>query len=95
MDEFNATIEGFIEHIDYMVEKAGIDHVALGFDFCDFLSFDATSSFSEENKATKGLEDASKSKDVIDLLIKRGYKYEDIEKIAYKNIEKVFKLSIS
>jgi membrane dipeptidase len=95
VDEFNATIEGFIEHIDYMVEKAGIDHVALGFDFCDFLSFDATSSFSEENKATKGLEDASKSKDVIDLLLKRGYKHEDIEKITYKNIEKVFKLSIS
>ena len=36
-----------------------------------------------------GLEDASKAQDVISELRKRGYKEEDIRKIAYENFMRV------
>jgi len=85
LDEVNPTIYKFVEHIDYVVEKIGIDYVALGFDYCDFLG----------EKVTSGLEDASKSEKVIELLIKKGYKEEDIEKIMYKNIKRVFKHTLN
>ncbi|MDW5299046.1 MAG: dipeptidase [Sedimentibacter sp.] len=88
----NPTVEHLANHIDYIAELVGIDSIGLGFDFCDFLQGDTTASFQDsESTAAIGLEDAAKIPALIDILVKRGYKTEDIEKIAYKNYERVIK----
>jgi membrane dipeptidase len=66
------------DHIDKVVEIAGIDHVGFGSDF------DGVSNL------PIGLEDASKLPDLIEELLKRGYSEEDIAKICYKNIFRVW-----
>lgn len=88
--EQKPSVEKLANHIDYIAELVGIDYIGFGFDFCDYLNSE-TLSFSESDCfATPGLEDASKVPNLLDILIKRGYKNEDIEKIAYKNIMRVF-----
>lgn len=79
-------------HIDYMVSLIGIDHVACGFDFCDFLENDALGSFSSNTNAiTKNFEDATQANNLFKELTSRGYKTEDLQKIAYKNYFNLFK----
>ena len=75
------TIERYVNHIDHMVELAGIKHVGIGFDFCEYLYADRTGS----DMNPLGLEDASKAQNVIEELRRRGYKEADIRKIAYEN----------
>lgn len=73
-------------HIDHMVEIMGIDHVGFGFDFCDYLESDTMSSFAEDESAnTIGFENITKVPCMLEILKSRGYKQEDIQKIAYKN----------
>lgn len=66
------------DHIDRVVQIAGIDHVGLGSDF------DGVSNL------PIGLEDSSKLPDLIHELLKRDYKEEDIAKICYRNIFRVW-----
>ena len=33
----NATLDDFIEILEYLKEKIGIEHIALGFDFMDYI----------------------------------------------------------
>lgn len=90
IDEQHPTAERLVDHIDYIVNLVGIDHVNFGFDFCNYLDSERLS-FSEcASTATLDLEDASKIPGLLTILQKRGYKKEDIEKIAYKNILRVF-----
>ena len=44
-----------------------------------------------DNSNTRGLENATKVKNLIELLGQRGYSKEDIEKISYKNFYRVMK----
>ena len=67
-------------HFDHVVKLVGIDHVAFGSDYDgvgDTLPY--------------GLKDASTFPNLIYHLLKRGYSEEDIEKICYKNIWRVWK----
>ena len=73
-----ATVADFADHIDHVVNIAGIDHVGLGSDF------DGVSNL------PIGLEDASKLPDLIHELLKRGYSPEDIEKICSENVFRVW-----
>lgn len=66
------------DHIDRVVQIAGIDHVGLGSDF------DGVSNL------PIGLEDSSKLPDLIHELLKRDYTEEDIAKICYRNIFRVW-----
>ncbi|MCG0275355.1 MAG: dipeptidase [Thermosediminibacteraceae bacterium] len=92
IDEVNPSVEKLARHIDYIAELVGIDYVSFGFDFCDFLAGTTAAALLDgETSATKGLEDASKIPDFVELLVKRGYSDEDIQKIAYGNIERVIK----
>lgn len=89
IDEQHPTAEKLIDHIDYIVNLVGVDYVNFGFDFCNYLTPESLS-FSEcASTATLDLEDASKIPNLLTSLQKRGYKKEDIEKIAYKNIMRV------
>jgi membrane dipeptidase len=74
-----ADITEVVDHIDRVVALAGIDHVGIGSDYDgvgDSLPY--------------GLKDASSYPNLIFHLLKRGYSEEDIEKICYKNVWRVW-----
>ncbi len=66
-------------HIDHVVNLAGIDHVGIGSDFDGV-----------DGDLPIGLEDASCFPNLIFELLKRGYTEEDIAKICYKNVWRVW-----
>lgn len=74
-----ANVASVVNHIEYAVKVAGIDHVGLGSDF-DGL----------DTPPPKGLEDAGHFPAITAELRKRGYKDEDILKILGGNFMTVF-----
>jgi len=74
-----ATLSQVADHIDYIRNVAGIDHVGLGSDF------DGISTVPE------GLEDVSKFIDLTRELLARGYSDEDVRKILGKNLLRVMR----
>ncbi|WP_123054959.1 membrane dipeptidase [Clostridium sp. JN-1] len=92
IDSTNPSAERLADHVEYIANLIGIDHIGFGFDFCDFLGSSTTSSFEESGTTvTPNLEDASKIPNLLNILSKRGYKDEDLEKVAYKNMERIIK----
>lgn len=61
-----------LDHIDYIVQRIGVEHVAFGSDF-------------DGTRVSKQLKDAAGLPLLIDGLQERGYGTSDIEKIAYQN----------
>lgn len=74
-----ADVERVADHIDRVVELAGIDHVGLGSDY------DGVG-----DSLPTGLKDVSDYPNLIYTLLKRGYSDEDIEKICYQNVWRVW-----
>ncbi len=74
-----ADVKIVADHIDNVVEIAGIDFVGFGSDF------DGVG-----DSLPKGLKDVSMFPNVIYELLKRGYTEEDIAKICYKNTFRVW-----
>lgn len=73
-----STIKNIIKHIDHIVSIASINVVALGSDF------DGIDGYTQ-------ISNGSKMQDLINALLDHGYTNEDVEKIAYKNILRVYK----
>ena len=74
-----ADISDVVDHFDRVVALAGIDHVGIGSDYDgvgDSLPY--------------GLKDVASYPTLIFHLLKRGYSEEDIEKICYKNVWRVW-----
>jgi membrane dipeptidase len=74
-----ADITDVINHFDRVVALVGIDHVGIGSDYDgvgDSLPY--------------GLKDVASYPNLIFHLLKRGYSEEDIEKICYKNVWRVW-----
>lgn len=74
-----ASLDDVLDHIDYMVELAGIDCVGLGSDF-DGIS-----------KVPVGLEDCSKMPNITSGMIERGYLDWEVRKILGRNFLRVFR----
>lgn len=92
LDKNKQDLKHLVNHLDHMVEIMGIDHVCFGFDFFDYLESDTTNDFVEGNTiGTKGFDNVSKTQDLINEMIKRGYSKEDIEKVSYKNFYRIIK----
>lgn len=89
IDEKAPSAEKLANHVDYIVNLVGIDHVGCGFDFCDFLDDNALSFAEPGQVSTKDLEDATKVRNFTDILKRRGYDEEALEKIMYKNMERL------
>lgn len=85
------TLRKYCDHIDHVVNVAGIDHVGLGFDFVDYLEEEAISSFSGESSYTEGLENASVAYRVVEVLKDRGYDKNSIAKVCSGNFMRVMK----
>jgi membrane dipeptidase len=78
--ELFSDVERVADHIDHVVQIAGIDHVGIGSDY------DGVG-----DSLPLGLKDVSTYPNLIAVLLKRGYTPEDIEKICYKNVFRVWK----
>ena len=72
-------VQKVADHIDVVVDVAGIDHVGLGSDY------DGVG-----DSLPTGLKDVSQYPNLIEELLKRGYTESDIEKICYKNVFRVW-----
>tara|TARA_R110002073_G_scaffold7456_1_gene42350 strand:- start:11782 stop:13068 length:1287 start_codon:yes stop_codon:yes gene_type:complete len=71
------SIDAMINHIDYIVNRIGIDHVGIGTDF-------------NHGSGVDGYDDASEALNVTKALLARGYSPEDVEKIWGGNFLRVF-----
>jgi membrane dipeptidase len=76
---FFTNVEKVADHIDHVVKLAGIDHVGLGSDF------DGVGDSLPER-----LKDVADYPKLIEELLRRGYSADDIEKICYKNVFRVW-----
>ncbi|KXL51377.1 hypothetical protein M433DRAFT_57076 [Acidomyces richmondensis BFW] len=72
------TIEQVVEHIMYIGQLIGYDHVGLGSDFDGIPS------------TPRGLEDVTKFPDLIQMLLDRGVSEEDAGKVAGENVLRVW-----
>ncbi len=69
-------VSDFVDHIDYMVELIGIDHVGISSDF-------------DGGGGIEGWSDASETFNVTLALVKRGYSEEEIAKLWGENLLRV------
>lgn len=72
------SVDRLVDHIDYVVNRVGIDHVGIGSDF-------------NHGGGVSGFADASEALNVTIALVKRGYSAEQVEKIWGKNFLRVFR----
>lgn len=77
-DNDEANIDDIVNHIDYIVNLVGIDHVGLGSDF-------------DGATLPEDMKDASDTYKITEKLIERGYSDVDIKKILGENYLRVFK----
>jgi membrane dipeptidase len=99
------TIEDWLDHIDYIVNLVGIDHVGIGTDYYGYSLPDNLAKkideligilgFRQEHRATfldkmEDFESYEKFPNLIKGLISRGYGDNDIQKIAGENFLRVF-----
>ena len=83
MQMWRPGVKEIVDHIDHAVRWAGLDHVGIG---TDFDGIEVT---------PEGLEDVSKLPIIFDLLRRKGYSEDKIEKIAGQNFLRVFNDVIS
>lgn len=74
------SIEAVVNHIDYVVQRVGVEHVGIGTDF-------------NHGSGIAGFNDASEAANITRALLDRGYSAEDIEKIWGGNFIRVLKAS--
>jgi len=105
-DYKNNTVDDWADHVEYIVNLVGIDHVGIGSDFYGYsmptnlaMKVDeqlGVVGFRPEDRATftykvKGFEEYRKFPNLIKALVSRGYSDQEIKKIAGENFLRVFR----
>jgi membrane dipeptidase len=72
------SLDDMLDHLDYIAERIGVDHVGIGTDF-------------NHGSGVTGFNDASEALNVTIGLLKRGYSQQDIEKIWGGNFLRVWR----
>lgn len=75
--EHNSTVEALVSHIKHMADKAGIDAIAIGTDFDGIEGYQEVKDIGQMDKLLNALE--------------KIYSYDEIEKIWYKNTQRIIK----
>ncbi len=87
-DTANHTLERYLEHLERMVEVAGEDHVVLGLHYTEYL-YPGPGFL-----PTRGLEDASRTQNLVAALRARGWNDEALEKLCWKNFFRLFRAAL-
>jgi membrane dipeptidase len=97
----NATEERLVDHIDFIVELVGDDHIGLGPDFLNYyiedfktISKNIPSKFGTKQDSGRPFEvirDVTGFPEFFELLFKRGYSDKEVRKIQGENFIRVFK----
>lgn len=90
--EEKSTVDHYVDHIEHVIDLIGIDGVAIGFDFCEFLFSQLPKEVVEELavKLTRphfipDLTNHAQARNLTRRLIERGFSDEQIEKILFGN----------
>lgn len=92
----NQTIERLIDHLDYMVELIGIDHVGFGPDYNDYMIGETRQNLKKSNlfkgdlQYAIGADRVSETQFVVKKLVSRGYNERDIRKVMGENFLRVY-----
>ncbi len=96
-DENTATIDTFIDNVEYTVELAGMDAVGIGFDFFKFIydqftpaQVEAFNQYLLPAHFVPGLEHHGHARNLTRRLIERGWKDKDISKLYRENWMRAF-----
>jgi membrane dipeptidase len=73
-----ADLDDYLDHIDYVVKRIGVDHVGIGTDF-------------DHGAGIIGYKDASEARNVTRALLQRGYSADDVTKIWSGNFMRVLR----
>lgn len=76
------TVDYLAKHARAYADLVGVEHIACGFDFMDFLEDWVVNG----SPMVKGLESADKAQSLIEALKNEGFSQEEIEMIAYRNV---------
>ncbi len=76
--EENATLQDFIEVIKYLKNQIGIEHIALGFDFMDYIE-------GMEESNVIGIKDITEIGNIEIALRENGFHEDEIKKICFQN----------
>lgn len=93
------TAEHVIDHLDYMVDLIGIDHIAIATDYIDYVidffrhklaSGDPSGTLYNRHEHTypKGIETVTKVSRLQEIMTNRGYTASDIHKISWANFKR-------
>ncbi len=87
-----ATLDRYVDHIEHVAKLIGVDHVAIGFDFCEFLWRQLPAAQREELEAKltrphflPDLSHHGQARNLTHKLIERGFVDADIKKILRAN----------
>ncbi len=79
----NPSLEKFVDHVVYMAELVGVEHVGFGFDFTNYLKdYDLGLS---ELPVTKDLESIAGVPALMDEMLKRGFSTSEMERVCSTN----------
>lgn len=73
-----ASLDDYLDHIDYVVRRIGVDHVGIGTDF-------------DHGAGIVGFKDASEAPNLTRGLLSRGYSGDDVAKIWSRNFVRVLR----
>ncbi|MCD4713827.1 MAG: dipeptidase [Clostridiales bacterium] len=93
-DKSKQNIDGIIRHITYMSDLVGCEHIAFGFDYCDYLESDTLSGFTNSNQLSAGADGLNETAESINLLKglrNEGFTEKEIAMIAHGNYERLLK----
>lgn len=79
-DKDKQDVNHLAKHARYLADLIGVEHVACGFDFMDFLD-----DYGDDEMA-KGLHDASMAQNLIEALKLEGFSEYEISRIAFYNV---------
>ena len=82
-DPAKQTAEMLARHAAHMAEVMGVEHVACGFDFCEY--------FGPGNEGARGMEDCSQSGNFFACLSQMGVSEREMEMIARENLLRILK----
>ena len=82
----NKIVEHLADHVEYIADLIGIDHIGLGFDFDDYLGGEALKTFSDhvDSPSGDGISNEAEAKNILAVLKKRDTVRKSLTRLAIR-----------